>query len=83
MKINIYVYIYYNGVNIMKVFYNFLKMFLRNVFFYSVNIFIYYSFYELSRGFKMIYSWFFIYIWMIMFWVLLVFYYEDFILIYF
>lgn len=56
MKINIYVYIYYNGVNIMKVFYNFLKMFLRNVFFYSVNIFIYYSFYELSRGFKMIYS---------------------------
>lgn len=47
---------YYNGVNIMKVFYNFLKMFLRNVFFYSVNIFIYYSFYELSRGFKMIYS---------------------------
>lgn len=37
MKTNIYVHIYHNGANIMKAFYNFLKMFLRNVFFYSVN----------------------------------------------
>lgn len=49
-------YIYHNGANIMKAIYNFLKMFLRNVFFYSVNIFIYHSFYELSRGLKTIYS---------------------------
>lgn len=56
MKTNIYVHIYHNGANIMKAFYNFLKMFLRNVFFYSVNIFIYLSFYELSRGLKTIYS---------------------------
>lgn len=55
-KTNTYVHIYHNGANIMKAFYNFLKMFLRNVFFYSVNIFIYLSFYELSRGFKTIYS---------------------------
>lgn len=64
MKTNIYVHIYHNGANIMKAFYNFLKMFLRNVFFYSVNIFIYHSFYELSRGLKTIYSWFFIHTWM-------------------
>lgn len=58
MKTNTYVhiYMYHNGANIMKAFYNFLKMFLRNVFFYNVNIFIHHSFYELSRGLKTIYS---------------------------
>lgn len=56
MKTNTYVHTYHNGANIMKAFYNFLKMFLRNAFYHSVNFFIYISFYELSRGLKTIYS---------------------------